>query len=113
MTRGSVLRLPRRLGFGAPRQAERVAVVQAEPFNAALRTVLVVPLDVATDVHAGRTTCVPVSAAETGGESPHVAVVHALQCIPAERLAPGIVGNLAPATLARVDEVLKLVLGLR
>jgi mRNA-degrading endonuclease toxin of MazEF toxin-antitoxin module len=111
-TRGDVLRLPRRLGFGAKGEAESVVVVQADELNKALPTLIVVPLDSAIAVHAGRRLAVPVSAEEAGSSVDHVALVHQVRAIRSDRLAPGVVGRLRAETLSTVSEVLRRVLAL-
>lgn len=110
--RGDVLRLKRRLGFGAKGEAESVIVVQATPLNAALSTLIVVPLDPATGAHAGHPAALRVSRRETGSSVDQVAIPWRLRAIAADALAPGPAGRLHPATLASLDELIKLVLGL-
>jgi mRNA-degrading endonuclease toxin of MazEF toxin-antitoxin module len=109
--RGDVLRAKRRLGFGSERSGERVVVIQADPLNSALPTTLVIPLD--TDPNAAPPSlAVRVSAAEAGADEEHVAIPTQLQVAVLDRLAAGRVGRLRPATLARLDEKLRLVLDL-
>jgi mRNA-degrading endonuclease toxin of MazEF toxin-antitoxin module len=104
--------LPRRLGFGAKGEAESVVVVQADELNGILPTVVVVPLDVKTALHAQRPLAVPISAAEAGSSVDQVALVHQVQPVRADRLAPGTAGHVHPTTLAAIDRVLTRVLGL-
>jgi mRNA-degrading endonuclease toxin of MazEF toxin-antitoxin module len=109
--RGDVLRVKRRLGFGSERSGERVVVVQADPLNSALPTTLVVPLD--TDPNAAPPSlAVRVSAAEAGADEEHVAIPTQIQVTLLDRFAAGRVGRLRAATLARIDEKLRLVLDL-
>lgn len=109
--RGDVLRVKRRLGFGAERSGERVAVIQATALNAALPTTVVVPLD--TDAGSSPPSLVvPVSAAEAGADDGHFALAAHIQVTLLDRLSPGRVGRLKPRTLALLDEKLRLVLDL-
>jgi mRNA-degrading endonuclease toxin of MazEF toxin-antitoxin module len=111
--RGDVLRLKRRLGFGAKGEAESVIVVQATPLNAVLPTLLVVPLDPATGAYAEHPAALRISRQETGSNVDQMAVPWRLHALAANALAPGPVGRLQPGTLASLDDLLKLVLGLR
>jgi len=109
--RGDVLRVKRRLGFGADRSGERVVVIQADPLNSSLPTTLVIPLD--TDPNAAPASlAVRISAAEAGAEEDHLAIPTQLQVTLLDRLASGRVGRLRASTLARLDEKLRLVLEL-
>lgn len=110
--RGDVLRLKRRLGFGAKGEAESVVVVQASPLNAILPTVIVVPLDPSVAAFAGQPAVLRVSRQEAGSSVDQIAVPWRLRAISADALAPGPVGRLRPATLGALDERLKLILGL-
>ena len=110
--RGEVLRLKRRLGFAAKGEAEAVVVVQADPLNAVLDTLLVVPLDPAVDFYSHHPVVLRVSAAEAGSRVEHAAVPWRLQAIRADALSPGPVGRLRAETLRALDDLLKLVLGL-
>ena len=110
--RGDVLRLKRRLGFGAKGEAESVVIAQAEPLNRVLASVVVVPLDPAVDLFNGHPAVVSVSAAEAGASVDQVAVTTQLRVIRVDHLAPGVVGRLQPETLAALDRALRLVLGL-
>lgn len=110
--RGDVLRLRRRLGFGDDAEGEPVVVVQAGRLNAILPTVLVVPLDAATSIHAKNPLAVPVSAAEVGAKTAHVAVTTHVRVVPGDRLTAGAVGRLRRTTMDEVDRALRLVLDL-
>ena len=110
--RGEVLRLKRRLGFTAKGEAESVVVVQATPLNAVLPTLIVVPLDPAVGVYANHPGVLRVSRQENGSAVDQVAVPWRLRSIAADAFAPGPVGRLRPDTLAGLDELLRLVLGL-
>jgi mRNA-degrading endonuclease toxin of MazEF toxin-antitoxin module len=109
--RGDVLRVKRRLGFGAERGGELVIVVQASPLSSVLPTTIVVPLDAsAKAAHPSLT--VRVSAKEVGGSAEQYALASQLQVTLLDRLAPGRVGRLAPKTLRLLDDKLRLVLEL-
>lgn len=105
--RADVLRLAKRLGFGAAAAGEPVAVVQATALLAVLPTMLVVPLDAATASHQGNPLAVPVPKAEAGLGTDHVALVHQVRPIAAESLAPGVIGRLGPATMAAIERALR------
>ena len=111
--RGDVLRLKRRLGFGAKGEAEAVIVLQATPLNAVLPTLIVVPLDPAVGAYAGHPAVLRISRQENGSNVDQIAAPWRLRAVAADALAPGAVGRLRPATQAALDELLKLVLGLR
>ena len=70
--RGEIVRLERRLGFGAKGEAESVIVVQANPLNTVLSTLLVVPLDPATGAYAKHPAVLRVSREEAGSRGEHV-----------------------------------------
>jgi hypothetical protein len=110
--RGDVLRLKRRLGFAAKGEAEGVIVVQATPLNSVLSTLLVVPLDPAVGAYTRHPAVLRIPGAETGSAVDQVAVPWRLRAISADACAPGPVGRLRPATLAALDDLLKLVLDL-
>lgn len=110
--RADVLRLPKRLGFGAPGAGEPVAVVQATALLDVLPTILVVPLDAATATHRGNPLAVPVPKAEVGLATDHVALVHQVRPVAADSLAPGVIGRLGPATMAAIEHALRLVFAL-
>jgi len=106
------MRLRGRLGFGAADEAgEHVAVVQSDLLTA-FPTILVVPLDVATDVNARDPTAVRVTKKEIGERVDYVALTAQVGPVAADSLSPGVVGRLAPRTLVQVDRMLKLVLDL-
>jgi mRNA-degrading endonuclease toxin of MazEF toxin-antitoxin module len=111
--RGDVLRVKRRLGFSARGEAEAVVIVQPAPLNAVLPTWLVVPLDPAVGAYARNPAVLRVSREEADSSVDQVAVPWRLRAIAASDLAPGPVGRLKPETLAALDDLLKLVLGLR
>jgi mRNA-degrading endonuclease toxin of MazEF toxin-antitoxin module len=111
--RGDVLRLKRRLGFGAKGEAEAVIVVQATPLNVVLPTLLVVPLDPTVGAYGHHPAVLRISREETGSSAEHVVVPWRLRAIGADALAPGPVGRLRPATLSALDDLLRLVLALR
>jgi mRNA-degrading endonuclease toxin of MazEF toxin-antitoxin module len=111
--RGDVLRLKRRLGFGAKGEAEAVIVVQATPLNAVLPTMVVVPLDPAVGAYAGHPAALRVSASEAGSSVDQVAVVWRMRAVAADAFSPGPVGRLRPGTVTALDDLLSLVLGLR
>lgn len=110
--RGDVLRLKRRLGFGARGEAESAIVVQASRLNALLPTLLVVPLDPSVASYAGQPAALRVSRQECGSNVDQVAVPWRLRAIAGDAFAPGPVGRLQPSTLGALDERLKLVMGL-
>jgi hypothetical protein len=110
--RGEVLRLKRRLGFAPKGEAESVVVVQADPLNAVLPTLLVVPLDPAVAAYGDQPAVLRVSRDEAGSGAEHVAVPWRLRAISADSVAPGPVGRLLPRTLRALDDLLKLVLDL-
>lgn len=111
--RGDVLRLKRRLGFSAKGEAEAVIVVQATPLNAVLPTLIVVPLDPAVGAYGQHPAALRVSREEAGSSTDQMAVPWRLRALAADALAPGPVGRLRPDTLATLDKLLTLVLGLR
>jgi mRNA-degrading endonuclease toxin of MazEF toxin-antitoxin module len=110
-SRGEVLRLKARLGFGAKGQAEPVVVAQADDLNRILPTLLIVPLDPAAGLFAGHP-IVRVSAQEAGSSVEHVADATQLRAVREDALAPGVVGRLRPETLAELNRLLLLVLGI-
>jgi mRNA-degrading endonuclease toxin of MazEF toxin-antitoxin module len=110
--RGEVLRLKRRLGFAAQGEAESVVVVQANPLNAVLATLLVVPLDPAVGAYGNHPAVLRVSREEAGSRVEHVAVPWRLRAVSADSFLPGPVGRLRPRTLQALEDLLKLVLDL-
>ena len=109
--RGDVVQLKRRLGFGEARGGERLVVIQTTRLNAALPTVIVVPLD-DSSVVANTTLGVRVSADEAGSRRETTAVTWHVKTLLADRLAAGRVGRLEPRTLAQLDDKLRIVMGL-
>ena len=77
-----------------------------------LPTLLIVPLDPAMGAYAGDPTVLRVTREEAGSTVDHVAVPWNLRAVSADALAPGPAGRLKPASLAALDELLLLVLGL-
>ncbi len=112
-SRGDVLRLKRRLGFGAKGEADSVVVVQATPLNTVLPTLVVVPLDRASGAYTNHPVALRIPRDEVGSIVDQMAIPWRLRAIAADDLAPGVVGRLRPGTLAALDELLELVLGLR
>lgn len=110
--RGDVLRLKARLGFLPKGEAGSAVVVQASALNTSLASVLVVPLDPAAAAFTRQPTVVPVPAAEAGSATDLVAVVPSLRPLRLEHAAPGVAGRLSRGTMARIDEMLRLVLDL-
>jgi hypothetical protein len=110
--RGDVFRLKRRLGFGPKGEAESVVIVQATPLNGMLPTLLIIPLDSAIGAYINDAAVLPVSRQEAGSSVDQVAVPWRLKSIPADALAPGRTGKLQPGNLARLDQLISLVLGL-
>ena len=110
--RGDVLRLKRRLGFGAKGEADSVVVVQASGLNAVLPTLLVVPLDSAIGAYSRVPAILRVSREEAGSQVDQVAVPWRLRAISADSLAPGAVGRLRSDTMRALEDLLKLVLDL-
>jgi len=110
--RGDVLRLKRRLGFGARGTTESFVVVQDNQLNQILPTTVAVPLDLATAVHDANPLAVAVSPAEAGDAAPHVAVASHPTTIPWDKFEPAVRGHLEPTTLAQLDAVLRVVLAL-
>ena len=102
--RGGVLRLKRRRGFATKGEAESVVVVQADPLNAVLSTLIVVPLDPAVGAYAGHAAVLRVSREEAGSRVDPVAVPWRLHAVSAEAFAPGPVGRLRPNTLRALGD---------
>lgn len=84
-------------------------VVQSD-LLATLETALVLPLDDDHASYEGHDLVVPVSARESGARKPQVALVHLLSCVPLDRFETTRAGRLSSRTMARIDEVLRLVL---
>jgi mRNA-degrading endonuclease toxin of MazEF toxin-antitoxin module len=110
--RGDVLRLKRRLGFGAKGEADSVVVVQASGLNTVLPTLLVVPLDAAVGAYARVPAVLRASREEAGSDVDQVAVPWRLRAISADSLAPGPVSRLRPNTMRALEDLLKIVLDL-
>ncbi len=110
--RGDILRLRQRLGFEPRGEAEAVVVVQADPLNTSLATLLVVPLDPAVETFAEHPYAIPIPGAECGSSIDHVALTTQLRAAPVDSFATGIVGHLSPRSQAAVDRALLLVLSL-
>jgi mRNA-degrading endonuclease toxin of MazEF toxin-antitoxin module len=110
--RGDVLQLKRRIGFAESKDAERFVVVQATALNATLPTLLTVPLDTQVQIYGRLPIAVRVSAAEAGASRDHVAIASFVRVVRSDQFAPGRVGRLRDATLAELDERLRLVLDL-
>ena len=64
--RGEVLQLKRRLGFAARGAAESVVVLQADPLNDLLASLMVIPLDPAVGSYADHPWVLRVSREEAG-----------------------------------------------
>ena len=112
MARGDVLALRRAIGFLPGAKLERFAVIQSDRLARALDTVIAVPLDEARGEYAGLPGIVPVSSREAGTKRDQVALVTQLTSLPAERFEAAAAGKLRATTLARIAEVMKLVLEL-
>ncbi|MBI4702481.1 MAG: type II toxin-antitoxin system PemK/MazF family toxin [Deltaproteobacteria bacterium] len=111
--RGEVLLLKGRLGFAARGDGELFVVVQDDRLgDSLLPTTIALPLDSATALYERSPWAVPVSAEEAGARVAYVAVATHPCTIALERFAPAAVGRLKAATLAKLDRVLRLVLGL-
>jgi len=111
-SRGDVLALKRRIGFGPGGAVEHFAVLQADGFNEALETLLVAPLDEAYAFYSGFPGAVALSASEANAPTPRVLLVTQLACIAAAKFEPIRAAKLRRLTLAKVDRVLRLVLAL-
>ena len=72
--RGEVLLVKRRLGFAAKGAVESVVVLQADPLNDLLPSLLVVPLDPAVGSYADHPWVLRVSREEAGSPTELVAV---------------------------------------
>jgi hypothetical protein len=110
--RGDVVRLKRRLVFGATGEAESAVVVQANPLNGVLPTLLVVPLDPPVGAYTNNPGVLRISREEAGSRVEQVAVPWRLRAVSGDAFAPGPVGRLRPGTLRSLDELIKLVLDL-
>jgi len=110
--RGDVLQLRARLGFGQTSHGERVVVIQATALNSALPTTIVAPLDVLGDPYLDQELLLAVPAREAGTAKDQIAILSHLRVAPTDRVEPGRVGKLSNATLAALDEKLRLILDL-
>ena len=110
--RGDVLVAKRRLGFAVRGEEERFVVVQDDDIGRYTPTTIAVVLDVASAVHDGSPFAVAVSPAEAGCRVPHLALANHIATVSRDRFQPAVVGHLEPATLARLDSVLRVVLAL-
>jgi mRNA-degrading endonuclease toxin of MazEF toxin-antitoxin module len=110
--RGEVLQLKRAIGFLPGERLELFLVVQSDRLAKALDTVLAVPLDKAHPDYAGLPGIVGLGPAELGERKARVAVVPQLTCLPLERFELHPAARVKPATLIRIDRVIKLVLDL-
>lgn len=109
--RGDVVELHRPAGFGAA-VLRHAVVVQSDLLNQQIGTYVLVPLDIRQDIHFGHPGAIPVSATEAGLKHEQVALVASVFSAPADRVEKGAQGSLLPATLARLDDVLRRVLSL-
>jgi mRNA interferase MazF len=87
-----------------------VLVIQGDPLNAFLRTVLVVPFT--TNRRWGRFPfCVPISAGDGGLTSDSIALYHQTRVVDSSRLIRRL-GVVADTTITGVEEALRLALGM-
>ncbi len=107
--RGDVLVAKRKLGFAADGKAEHFAVVQSDELRN-LDTVLVAPLDVDGPLYEEDPLVVHVTPKEAGARQPHAVLVHLLCATLLERFESANVGKLSAASLAKLDERLRLAL---
>ena len=84
-------------------------VVQSD-LLAVLGTTLVVPLSDDRPFYRDHDLVVPVTARESGAKGVRVALVHLLSCVPLDRFDAARSGRVSSRTLARIDQVLRLVL---
>ncbi len=110
--KGDVLVARRRLGFAVRGEEERFVVIQDDDIGRCTPTTIAVVLDVASTVHEGSPFAVPISPAEAGSRVSHLALANHLATVPLDRFQAGAVGHLEPPTLARLESVLRVVLGL-
>jgi mRNA-degrading endonuclease toxin of MazEF toxin-antitoxin module len=111
-SRGDVLVALRRLGFGATGRPEHFAVLQSEEITSD-DFVIVAPLEAAASMYQSYPLAVHVTAREAGASGPHVVLPCLLAAAAVDRFAPTRAGRLTPASMGRVDQVLRLALGLR
>jgi mRNA-degrading endonuclease toxin of MazEF toxin-antitoxin module len=110
--RGDILQLKRAIGFLSGERLELFLVVQSDRLAKALDTVLVVPLDKNYPGYAGLPGIVGLGPADLAERTARVAVVPQLTSLPLERFEPQPTARVKPATLVRIDRVIKLVLDL-
>jgi mRNA-degrading endonuclease toxin of MazEF toxin-antitoxin module len=111
--RGDVLVALRQVGFGVAGAVERFVVLQADPFNAALDTLIVAPLDDAFAFYAQFPGALPVSGREAGVKTDQVVVVSHLAAVDAGRFQPSPVGKIDRRTLGVVEALLKRLFSLQ
>jgi hypothetical protein len=100
----------RKLGFGSAGRAEHFAVLQSDRLHD-METILVAPLDLFGPLYeAGDPLVVPVSAREAGAKQAHVVLVYLLSAMLRDRFEPAPVGKLTSASMAKVEDVLRLTL---
>jgi hypothetical protein len=109
--RGEVLVALRRLGFGAAGRREHFVVVQSDLLSG-IETAVVAPLDDVAPIYDQDPLVVRVTAKEAGTKFEQVVLGHLLTAIPLEKLDAAPTGRLSAKSLARVDEVLRIVLSL-
>jgi mRNA interferase MazF len=111
MTRGEVWMAALDPVRGSEQAGTRpVLVIQNDPLNAFLRTAVVIPLT--SNLRWARFPfCVQVSAGDGGLESDSVVLCHQTRVIDRTRLLRRL-GQLSPASLAKVEEALRLTLGI-
>jgi mRNA-degrading endonuclease toxin of MazEF toxin-antitoxin module len=108
--RGEVLVAKRKLGFATEGKAEHFVVVQSDQLRD-LATVIVAPLDLAVRMYKSDPLVVRISAREAGVKHPHVVLVHLLTTALLERFEATHISKLSPASMDKVDALLRLVLG--
>jgi hypothetical protein len=100
----------RKLGFGSAGRAEHFAVLQSDRLQD-METILVAPLDLSGPLYdAGDPLVVPVSAKEAGAKQAHVVLVYLLSAMLRDRFEPAPVGKLTSASMAKIEDVLRLTL---
>lgn len=108
--RGSVLVARRPVGFGSG-NPERFLVVQTSDLNDVLSSTVVIPLDAVHPRYSSDVFAVRLGAKESGSGA-CVALVDLIQAVPRDRFQPGVVGAASDATMARIEEALRLLLEL-
>jgi mRNA-degrading endonuclease toxin of MazEF toxin-antitoxin module len=110
--RGEVLVARRKLGFGEGGKPEHFVVLQSDQLRD-LDTVIVAPLDVDdAALYKADPLVVKISPREAGSKRPHVVLVHLLSAVLLDRFEPAHVSKLSPASMAKVDALLKTSLGI-